>query len=251
MSRTFGEEAVEMGTRIVLFALTPRVRPSENRDYYDLIQAYKSQPEVREAAKLIAHAMKVQLCDDAFFLDSAGPIAILSPGSLFIPKLADFRGGMKVNERLGFGLLFFVVAAYVFPSADALAEDTVALGHKITDSDLTRFATDTCERLRQAMQADPHPNEKTVRGFEHLLHIRPTGKDGDQKNLTYMVRYLLEHYYNTGLFLRDTTSDNETVYFARTQYRLQVRRMVREAMPEMHRLYEQAQVLRAEGVNHG
>jgi hypothetical protein len=132
MSRMFGEDAVEMGTRIVMFALTPRVRPSENRDYYDLIQAYKSLPEVREAAKLIAHAMRVQLCDDAFFLDSTGPIAILSPGSLFIPKLADFRGGMKVNERLGYGLLFFVVAAYVFPSADALAEDTVALGHKIS-----------------------------------------------------------------------------------------------------------------------
>jgi len=251
MSQAFTSEAIDMGTRLVMFALTPRMRPSENRDYFDLVQAYKSRPDVREAAKIVAHAMRVELRDEAYFLDITGPIATLSPGSAFIPKLADFRGGMSVNERLGYGLLFFVVAGYVFPSADALAEDTISLGHRITDTDLTRFATDTCERLRQTLRADPHPDEKTARGCEHLLHIRATGKDGDQKNLGYMIRFLLEHYVAAGLFTKDTPTPDTTVYYARPHYRIQVRYMVREAMPAMKSLFDQAQQARAPEVPHG
>src|SRR4051794_18994906 len=105
MSHTFSAEAVDMATRLVMFTTTPKVRPSENRDYYDLIQAYKTNPEVRGAAKVVAHAMKLELRDDAVFLDNTGPIAIISPGSAFVPKLVDFRGGMSVGERLGYGLL--------------------------------------------------------------------------------------------------------------------------------------------------
>lgn len=251
MSQTFSTEAIDMATRLVMFATTPRIRPSENRDYYDLIQAYKTNPEVRGAAKVIAHAMKMELRDDAAFLDSTGPIVILSPGSAFIPRLSDFRGSMSVSERLGYGLLFFVVAGYVFPSSDALAEDTISLGHKIIDTDLTRFATDTCERLQQTLQADPHSDEKTKRGCEHLLHIRVTGKEGDQKNLAYMVRFLLEHYAAVGLFAKDTPEPKSVVYFARPHYRIQVRYMVREAMPAMAKLLELAQQKRSQEVTHG
>lgn len=251
MSQTFSEEAIDRATRLVMFALTPRVRPSENRDYFELIQAYKSQPDVREAAKIVAHAMKVELRDDAYFLDSTGPIAILSPGSTFVPKLAEFRRGMSVSERLGYGLLFFVLAGYVFPSADALAEDTVSLGHKITESELVQFATDTCNRIKQSLQTAPHSDEKTIRGCEHLLHMRATGKDGDQKNLSYMVRFLLDHYHGAGLFTKDTQSAGDEVYYARPQYRIQVRYMVREAMPAMAKLFEQAQQQRKKEMSHG
>jgi hypothetical protein len=105
--------------------------------------------------------------------------------------------------------------------------------------------------VRQGLLADPHPDEKTARGCEHLLHIRATGKEGDQKNLGYMVRYLLEHYHGAGLFTKDTPAPEQTVYYARPQYRLQVRYMVREAMPTMGKLFEQAQQQRLQEVNRG
>jgi hypothetical protein len=252
MSQTFSAEAVDKGTRLVMFALNPRLRPSANRDYHELIREYLASSEVREAAQVVSHAMGIELRDDPVFFESFGPIAIVSPGgSPFAPKLVDFRGAMGVGERIGYGLLFFIVAAYAYPSAEALAEDVLSLGHKITRTDLSRFATETCEALQRTLETDPHRDEKTMRGCEHLLGIRARGKDGDQKNLGYMIGFLLEKYADFGLFTKEQNATEEPVYFARPHYRLQVRYMVREAMPAMTYLLELARQKRGAEVNHG
>jgi hypothetical protein len=249
MSLSFPQEAVDKATRLVMHALNPHSRPAQSREYQELLREYVNNHEVREAARTIASAMGVQLRDDAAFLERHGLVPIPVAGSPFAPTLSSFRGTMGVADRLGYGILFFVVAAYAYPTAEALNEDLASLGHKIRPEAVTKFATTTCEALAAALKQEPHPDEKLQRGFDHLLQTRTTGRSaGDQKNLGYMMRYLLKFYYDNGLLTREEGSGEDPCYYARPHYKLQVRYMVNEAAPALRAIFEHAQLARQ---NHG
>jgi hypothetical protein len=238
-------EEIYRASVLVGYALSPKNRPAAIAEYAELIREYRTIAGVREAATKIAAGLKVELIDDG--AEIHGLIVRVNPGSLFAPTLQDFRGTRSVEERIGYGLLFFVIAAYVYPTREALAEDASSLGPRIRISDLVEFARRTCETLRGTMPVEDTTNAHLVRGFDHLLSLRETGKsDREQKNLSYMARFLVQEFYGAGVFLRegDPLKPGDYIYFARPHYRIQVRTMVREASTFMQSAFDRAQEMR-------
>ena len=230
---------------LVGYALSAKNRPASIREYAQLIEEYRTIAGVREAANRIAAGLKLELLDEG--ADVHGIIARVNPGSPFIPTLQDFRATRSVEERIGYGLLFFVIAAYVYPSRDALAEDASSLGPRIRVAELVEFARRTCETLRSAVQTEDTTQAHLVLGFDHLLSLREAGKsEREQKNLTYMIRFMVQDFYSSGIFLRenDPIKQGDYIYFARPHYRIQVRTMVREASAFMQNAFDRAQEMR-------
>jgi hypothetical protein len=241
-------EEIYRASLLVGYALSPKNRPSAIAEYAELIREYRTIAGVREAASKIAAGLKLELIDEG--AEIHGLIARVNPGSLFTPTLQDFRGSRSVEERIGYGLLFFVIAAYVYPNREALAEDASSLGPRIRVSELVEFSRRTCETLRDIVPTEDTTQAHLVLGFEHLLGLREMGKsDREQKNLTYMVRFLVQDFYAAGVFLRegDPLKPGDYIYFARPHYRIQVRTMVREASAFMHSAFDRAQEIRRAG----
>jgi len=241
-------EEIYRAALLVGYALSPKNRPSVITEYAELIKEYRTIAGVREAASKIAGGLKLELIDDG--AEIHGIIVRVNPGSLFTPTLQDFRGTRSVEERIGYGLLFFVIAAYVYPTREALAEDASSLGPRIRISELVEFARRTCEALQSTVPTEDTTQVHLVRGFDHLLSLRETGKsDREQKNLNYMLRFLVQDLYTAGVFLReaDPLKAGDYIYFARPHYRIQVRTMVREASAFMQKAFDQAQEIRRAG----
>jgi len=127
-------EEIYRASLLVGYALSPKNRPSAIAEYAALIREYRTIVGIREAASKIAAGLKLELIDDG--AEIHGLIVRVNPGSLFTPTLQDFRGTRSVEERIGYGLLFFVIAAYVYPTREALAEDASSLGPRIRVSEL-------------------------------------------------------------------------------------------------------------------
>lgn len=238
-------EEIYRASLLIGYALSPKNRPASITEYAELIREYRTVAGVREAATKIASGLKVELIDDG--AEVHGLIVRVNPGSLFTPTLQDFRGTRSVEERIGYGLLFFVIAAYVYPNREALAEDASSLGPRIRASELVEFARRTCETLRGTVPTEDTTQAHLVLGFDHILSLRETGKsEREQKNLTYMVRFLVQDFYAAGVFLRegDPLKPGDYIYFARPHYRIQVRTMVREASAFMQGAFGRAQELR-------
>lgn len=241
-------EEIYRASLLVGYALSPKNRPSVIAEYAALIREYRTVPGVREAATKIASGLKVELIDDG--AEIHGLIARVNPGSLFTPTLQDFRSTRSVEERIAYGLLFFVIAAYVYPTREALAEDASSLGPRIRVGELVEFARRTCDALRGTVPTEDTTEAHLVLGFDHLLALRESGKsDREQRNLTYMVRFLVQDFYSAGVFLRepDPLKPGDYIYFARPHYRIQVRTMVREASAFMQGAFERVQEMRRTG----
>lgn len=241
-------EEIYRASLLVAYALSPKNRPAAIAEYGALIRDYRTVAGVREAATKIASGLKLELIDDGAELH--GLIVRVNPGSLFTPTLQDFRTTRSVEERIAYGLLFFVVAAYVYPTREALAEDASSLGPRIRVAEVVEFTRKTCETLRGTVPAEDVSNLHLVRGFDHLLSFREAGKtERDQKNLSYMVRFLIQDFFQSGVFLReaDPLKQDDYLYFARPHYRIQVRTMVREASAFMQAAFDRAQELRRTG----
>jgi hypothetical protein len=241
-------EEIYRASLLVGYALSPKNRPSAIVEYAELIRAYRTVPGMREAASRIAAGLKIELIDEG--AEVHGLIVRVNPGSLFTPTLQDFRGTRSVEERIGYGLLFFVIAAYVYPTREALAEDAGSLGPRVRVAELVEFARRTCETLRGTVPSEDTSHAHLVLGFDHLLSLRETGKsEREQKNLTYMARALVQDFYAAGVFLRegDPLKPGDYIYFARPHYRIQVRTMVREASAFMQSSFDRAQEIRRAG----
>lgn len=235
---TFAPENVFKATRLIMFAMTPKTRPPANPEYGALVNEYLTNTEMQSAMREVARAMQVEIRVEGSILASHGPILIVSPGSVFQPNISDFRSGLNVRERVAHGILFFVIAGYAYPTAEALADDVASVGPGFHLADLVAFGVRVCESLAQAHPGAAHLEEKFMRGLEHLLTFRATARGGgERRNLESMVEWILESYVKQGLFIREERGQ-DVLYYPRPHYRIQVRLMVRESSSALKGIYE-------------
>ena len=224
--------------RLLLLAMTPGVTPAKNVEYGDLLQRYTSDAVFRDLAKAVAHGAEVQICGESA---RHGLMLISHPGGFFAPTLDSFRRGMKFRERVAYGLLHFVLAAYVYPNEESLSEDEEGHMVKVSAPEVARFAVEICEGLKTLAANGEVFSEQAVEGFTHLLSLRESDSTGGRQNLVAMLGFILEKYADEGLLLR-VEEQGETIFRARPHFRVQVRFLVRETEP---RLFALIQDLRA------
>ena len=219
-------EQVESATRLLLLAMTPRVTPANNTDYGELLTRFSTDPDFKEATRAIARGMDVQIYTE---LIQHGLMLVPHEGSFFAPTLDSFRRGMRFRDRVVYGLLHYVLAAYVFPSEEAVNDDLEVLSARIRPADVARFAVEACESLKANESSREVLSEEMIEAYSHLLSLREgdTGTSS-QTSIASMVRTILDKYEREGLF--NVFEENaEAVYRSRPQFRVQVRFMMQES----------------------
>lgn len=221
--------------RLLLLAMTSGVTPAKNVEYGDLLLRYSSDAGFRDLVKAVAHGMELQICGES---SRHGLMLISHQNGFFAPTLESFRRAMSFRERVAYGLLHFVLVAFVYPSEESLNEDEEVLSHKIRAADVARYTVEICEGLKALAQRGEIFAEQCVEGFNHLLSVRENDVSGGRQNLVAMLRYILEKYADEGLLLR-LEEEGEMLYRARPQFRVQVRFLVRETETHLFRLMQE------------
>jgi hypothetical protein len=220
--------------RLLLLAMTPRVTSANNAEYGELLKRYAGDVGFRDLTKAIARGMELQIYGDSTV---HGLMLVSRPDGFFAPTLDSFRRNMSFRERVAYGLLHFVIAAYVYPNEDRLNDEDDVLSHKVRAGDIARYGVEVCEGLRAMSRANEVFSEQCVEGFNHLLSLPETDSSGGRQNMVAMTRYLLEKYAREGLF-QEFDEAGESLFRARPQFRVQVRFMIRETETRLFRLIQ-------------
>lgn len=223
------------GVRLLLLAMTPRVTPANNAEYGELLQRYASDVTFRDLVKVVARAMEIQIYNDSTV---NGLMLVSQPEGFFAPTLESFRRRMTFRERVAFGLLHFVLAAYVYPNEDRLNDEDDVLSHKIRAADVARYTVEVCQSLKSANGNGHVFSEQCVEGFNHLLSLPETETAGGRQNLVSMIAFVLEKYAREGL-LQEMEEAGESLFRARPQFRVQVRFLARETDTRLFRFLQE------------
>ncbi|HEY5706186.1 MAG TPA: hypothetical protein VIS96_11495 [Terrimicrobiaceae bacterium] len=219
-------EQAENATRLLLLAMTPRVTPANNTEYGELLTRFSTDPDFKEITRAIARGMGVHIYTE---LIQHGLMLVPHEGGFFAPTLDSFRRGMRFRERVAYGLLHYVLAAFVFPSEEALNDDFEVLSARIRPADVARFAVESCESLKTNESSREVLSEEMIEAYSHLLSLREGDTGGtSQTSIASMVRTILDKYEREGLF--NVFEENaEAVYRSRPQFRVQVRFIMQES----------------------
>jgi len=229
-------EQAEAATRLLLLAMTPRITPANNTEYGELLTRFSTDPDFKEFTHAIARGMGLQIYTHVI---QHGLMLVPQEDGFFAPRLDSFRRNMRFRDRVTYGLLHYVLAAYVFPSEESLADDLEVLSARIRPADVARFAVETCENLKSVAANREIMSEEMIEAYAHVLSLREGDAGaGGQNNLVAMVRVILEKYEREGLF-NVFEENGESVYRSRPQFRVQVRFMMQESERSLLSLLQQ------------
>jgi hypothetical protein len=217
-------EHTESAVKLLLLAMSPRLSPGNNGDYGDLLSLYSKDPDFRQIVQAAARGMKVSIYTSS---PQHGLMLLPIENGFFSPTMESFKKGLAFRERVAFGVLHYALAAYAFPSQEALADDIEVLGPRVTVNEVAKFAREFCDQLKVSTDEKEAMTEEMIEGFNHLLSLRERD-EGSTKNIAAMLKTILDRYEREGLFSM-TEEDGETIYRARAQFRAQARFMMREA----------------------
>ncbi len=223
--------------RLLHLALGRNNTPLSSEEYGQLFHLFRTDEHfaqvVRECAK--GQGLSIYAAHDEY-----GLLLVNMQDGFFTPGLTDFQEGMSAAERLGYGLLFYVVAAYVYPTAESVAED---FGRELPVR-LSALVAYAREQLALAKGAPlPRENERAniTLAAEYLLRLPEGGRRAQRRSLRGMLEHILDYYVEHGLFTREESSgirntggngaepgEPAVVYRPRARYRVQVRFMVNE-----------------------
>jgi len=231
-------ELTESAVKLLLLAMSPRLSPGNNGDYGELFDQYSKDPDFRQVVQAAARGMKITIYSSS---PQLGLVLLPIENGFFSPTQESFKKGMQFRERVAFGILHYCLAAYAFPSQEALSDDIDVLGPRIVVKDVVRFTRDFCDQINVSAGEKEALSEEMIEGFSHLLSMRERD-DGGMKNLTTMLKVILDKYEREGLFVI-TEENGETIYRTKPQFRVQARFMMREAESG---LMERMQTFRAQ-----
>lgn len=227
--------------RLLARALQPRLTPAQDPIYADLVAAYRDDPALRTAVRLVAEGMGLEVVHESLV---HGLVVTATSDGPFLSKMRDFRESMSVRDRVTYGLLVVALAAYVFPSVEALgapleeAPPRVELGEAVpairhmcevalreAEAEAAAVATSGAENVNS-------PDGVAQRlGAHHLQALREVSREGDRSTLMEMLRRVCEHHVESGLFQPEATRhgpktpEQLPVYRPRPHYRLQIQQL--------------------------
>lgn len=204
------------------YGLQPRLRPASTAGYADLVARHQSDVVFRELVDGIADGLGLIVLE----ADGVSGIVLApAPGSVFEPRLADYRANLSGDDRLLHGLIHVGIAAYTFPTPASLADDDVRHASVVT---VERFLRTACGRLRERhgdAAADATETEQAWRLYLRRQATRDTtdGRIG-VSTTTGMIKYAFERLVAAGMATRTAATDGGTYRLLR-RYRTGVREL--------------------------
>lgn len=221
--------------RLLHLALSRSASPLNNDEYGALFEKYRTDSAFKEVVHSAAHGQGLQIYAAHH---EYGLLLVNHQEGFFCPKLSDFNDRITTaQERLAFGVLFYVIAAYIYRTPDAIAED---FGREmpLRVSQVVSFARQQLQLAKAAANTNGG-GAKVETACDYLLSIPEGGRDAPRKSLRGMIQHILDYYADHGLFtreegLREMANDGEddlerpVAYRPRASYRVQVRMMTNE-----------------------
>ena len=218
-------ETVFKAARLIYMGLQPKITPSKDREYKDLIQLAMSSDKFRDMVQTVAQGLSLYVVD----ISERG--IILSPedlGSLFKMTLTEYRrelGGDDTDAKPGLiALVQVAIAATFFPTAESLDDDdwlSESKGVRNFDNVLVGM----CEKV--ASEDDPEAVSPFLRqSGETVLtmpEIMPDAKKLTLKSRTGAIGIVVKHLEENRMVKRENTTEGET-WFPTYRYQQLLRR---------------------------
>jgi hypothetical protein len=211
--------------RLLAFGLQPRLRAAREPEYGELLRRYRDELEFRQAVSETAEGQGLVVLganEQALTLAARDG----SPYSLRLEDYTAARGGSE--ERLLHGLIQLALAAYVFPSAQALEDSEQVV--RVSARRLDRYLRELCELIAQTQrEEDPRAEfpelEQAYRVYLRRQAVRetPDGR-GHMSATIQMTRRALDWLEGQGLVRRDSEEEGGT-YQVLGRYRTLVREL--------------------------
>lgn len=237
MSEMVAMEDVASGARLLAFGMRPKLIPSRDLSYAELVKRFAEDGPFRELTEAIAEGLGLTV-----LAVSSRTGVVLGPGegSVFEQKLDGYArrailGERRDLERVLHGIAHLAIAALAFPRPDDLAADTYAgrVSVEQTDSVVREACTMLAARATAAEEAgDPLEEapelERAWRVYLRRPEAAPT-RDGRLAPSTTrgVIAKALRFLADQGFLARVSDSYGGT-YRTTPRYQVQVRELAAE-----------------------
>lgn len=219
-------DAAEKAGKLISFALLPRVLPSDNADYLELIREFAADVSAVQILERIVSGLGLRVLE---LNTRAGLVIGTSSDSPFELHRDDYHARMSASDRIVQGVIHLAVAAWCFPRAEDLGEADDVLPAKLSVEALVEYIYGICEELKAREEKNiALPSAELRMGWQHVLALGKYSDSADGRSsfvtVAGKVRYALNFLTRHGLLKREATSGRET-WLARPAFRIHVREL--------------------------
>lgn len=222
--------AVADASRVVAFALRPRLRPARDETYAELVRRFRHDDGFAELVKAICLGLDLVILDAD---DRHGLVVASSEDSVFAVRMTDYArrtgGEGKAAERVLHALAHLGTATLSYPRPADLSNP--AYVGRVTVNGVEAFVREACRRLGEAAaeageDVDPSadtPDLETAWRVYQRRAATPGSSDGRRvaSSTIGMVGKALTFLADQGMLVKRSEEDGGT-YATTSRYRIQV-----------------------------
>lgn len=213
------------------FALQPKKRPTPGGEYRRALDRYRTESDFREAVDALMDGLDMRVIADSDY----GLMLGVQPESPFAFRMQDLPNIAEPNLRLVAGLVVMGLAAYAYPTQQALDEQIARTVQRIEFEAWLRRA---CQRLAdEEANGQPQPDDRLDRAYRTYLDMPAvtTGGHGRGKNrlirdcTTYWVNKITGWLIDQGMAQEATTGTGVQAINLTERFRVHVAHMASES----------------------
>lgn len=213
------------------YALQPRRRPNAGSEYRRLLDRYRSEIELRAAFDAFLGGLEMRVISDSEY----GLMLGVQPESPFAFRMQDLPNITDPNLRLVAGLVVMGLAAYAYPTQQALDEQ---IARTVQRTEFEAWLRRACQRLADEDSAgNVTPDQRLSRAYRVYLDMPAvvTGGHGRGKNrlikdcTSYWVNKMADWLIEQGMAQEAVTGTGVAAINLTERFRVHVARMAGEA----------------------
>src|SRR5438093_1487185 len=162
-------DVTEKSGRLVRFALLPRLLPSDDTEYLQLIREFLSNAAFQDVTNALARGLGLRVLSVS---TQSGLVLGAASDSPFKLRREDYHSRMSASDRIVQGLIHLAIAAWCFPRAEDLREADDVLPARITVEDLVEYLHTLCEELKAREERNVAvPSAEVRTAWQHILAL--------------------------------------------------------------------------------
>ncbi|MFJ4714847.1 hypothetical protein [Streptomyces sp. NPDC088785] len=217
--------------RLVAFGLQPKLQPSRDQEYQELLRRYREDPAFARLADAVASGLGLVVLEVSA---RAGMAVTAAEDSVFAVRMGDYarRTAVDSTDRFLHGLAHLALAALAFPRPEDLADDGY-IG-RVSVNGVDAFVRQACHKLEERAEEQGENTDPATEapGLEAAWRIwarrSSTGATKDTRRLAHSTTGIVAKavaFLTDSGFLQRTGDDGGGTYRTTARYQLQVRDM--------------------------
>ncbi len=216
------EDDLREAARLLAYTLQPRAYAAQHRGYAELLARYRTDAQFRAGFHALAEGLELVVLEDS----PRGLLVGARPDSVFAFRLAEYRKGATLEQRVLRGLIILGIAAYCYPTRRHLEETGMPV---FQAKDVDDFLRGACEQLRkEAGDAIAMPDEPDLAMAWQIYLSQPAVKAGERRSRSatvHLIEQMLDDMVLWGLVREEADAGKVRQFRALPRFRAQVREM--------------------------